>query len=197
MSEFAADPSDVTRLLNALSTGGASSEVEEALYGRVYDELRRIARRRRGQWNGNESLNTTALIHEAYLKLSGKQDYAGHAHFLAVASKAMRQVLISYAERQAAQKRGGGLADLPLDEALLVPEERADELVALGEALDRLEAVDGRAARVVECRFFGGLDAEETADALGLSRRTVSRDWAFARAWLYDQLQEELPPSPL
>ena len=189
---------EVTRLLHALQDGEAGEPAEDALFRHVYDELRRIAQRHRARWTGNDTLNTTALVHEAYLKLvGGGGDYASRAHFLAVAAKAMRHVLITYAERQAAQKRGGGQADLPLDEALLVPEDRAEEVAALGEALARFEAVDPRAARVVECRFFAGLDAEETAAALGLSRRTVTRDWAAARAWLYDQLRRDLPASPL
>jgi RNA polymerase sigma factor (TIGR02999 family) len=191
---------EVTRLLHALREGddSAPEPVEDALFRHVYDELHRIARRHRARWSGNDTLNTTALVHEAYLKLvGGDGDYAGRAHFLAVAAKAMRHILITYAERQTAQKRGGGQRDLPLDEALLVPEDRVEEVAALGEALAQLEAVDERAARVVECRFFAGLDAEETAEALGVSRRTVTRDWAAARAWLYDQLRRDLPPSPL
>ena len=183
---------EVTRLLHVLCDGGADPEAEHALFQRVYAELREIAGRNRRRWRGNLTLNTTALVHEAYLKLVGSTgDYASRAHFLAVAARAMRQILVSYAERQATQKRGGGLPDLPLDEALLVPADRTEEVVALGEALDRLEAVDPRAARVVECRFFAGLDAEETAAALGLSRRTVTRDWSFARAWLYEQLRSD------
>src|SRR5690606_23188270 len=118
--------------------------------------------------------------------------YASRAHFLAVASKAMRYVLYTYAERQAAQKRGGGTPDLPLDEAALVPPHRAEAVVALEEALARLEAVDERAARVVECRFFGGLGGEGRAEARGVSARTVTRDWAAARAWLYGELQRDL-----
>src|SRR5690606_16367285 len=157
-----------------------------------------LARHHRARWHGNDTLNTTALVHEAYLKLVGGEDgYAGRAHFLAVASKAMRHVLYTYAERQAAQKRGGGAADLPLDEAALVPPHRAEAVVALEEALARLEVVDERAARVVECRFFGGLEVEETAEALGVSARTVTRDWAAARAWLYGELKRDLlDPAP-
>ena len=194
MSEFS-HPSgptgEVTRLLDELRRG---EPVGDELFASVYEALRRIARSHRARWHGNETLNTTALVHEAYLKLVGGDGggYENRAHFLAVAAKAMRHLLISYAERQAAQKRGGGQADLPLDEALFVPEGRAEELLALEEALRRLEQVDPRAAEVVECRFFAGLDAEETAEALGVSRRTVTRDWGAARAWLYGELRDDL-----
>lgn len=182
---------EVTQLLDDLRRG---QPVSDQLFESVYDALRRIARSHRARWHGNDTLNTTALVHEAYLKLVGGDgaSYENRSHFLAVAAKAMRHLLVSYAERQSAQKRGGGTPDLPLDEALLVPEERAEELLALEEALRRLEAVDPRAAEVVECRFFAGLDAEETADALGISRRTVTRDWGAARAWLYGELRNDL-----
>ncbi len=181
---------EVTLLLGALARGETLDD--DALFGHVYAELRGLAHQQRARWHGNETLNTTALVHEAYLKLvGGGGAYEGRAHFLAVAAKAMRHLLVNYAERQAAQKRGGGQADLPLEEARLVPEERAEELLALDEALERLAAADERAARTVECRFFGGLSAEETAEALGLSRRTVTRDWAAARAWLYGELRDD------
>ena len=190
---------DVTRLLDALQGDDDVREnAREALYRRVYDELHRLARHHRARWHGNDTLNTTALVHEAYLKLvGGEGGYTDRAHFLAVASKAMRYVLYSYAERQAAQKRGGGTPDLPLDETVLVPPHRAEALVALEEALVRLEAVDARAAEVVECRFFGGLEVEETAEALGISPRTVARDWAMARTWLYGELKRDRLRAPL
>src|SRR3546814_12423164 len=130
--------------------------------------------------------------------------YENRSHFLAVASRARRHLLISYAQRQASQKRGNGAADLPLDEALLIPQQRSEELLALDEALERLKEADPRAAQVVECRVFGGLSADETADALGITRRTVSRDRSAARAWLYGHLRQDLtavtqyvPPPPL
>lgn len=186
------DP-DVTQLLDALRNGEAVDDA--ALLRALYDELHALARHHRARWRGNETLNTTALVHEAYLKLVGNKgaEFAGRAHFLATASKAMRHVLITYAERQAAQKRGGGQADLPLDEALLVAHEDAEELLALDEALARLELADPRAARIVECRFFGGLSAEETAQALDISTATVTRGWRAARAWLYGELRREPP----
>ncbi|GAB5535785.1 MAG: ECF-type sigma factor [Rubricoccaceae bacterium] len=185
---------DVTRLLEILHDGGsAESEARDALYDRVYAELHALAGAQRARWQGNATLNTTAIVHEAFLKLAGGEGrYDGRAHFMAVACKAMRHVLYSYAQRQAAQKRGGGQADLSLDESILVPPDRADSFVALEDALVRLEALDGRAAQVVECRFFGGLTVEETAQVLGTSPRTVARDWIAARTWLYGELKTDV-----
>lgn len=185
---------DVTRMLNALKRGeDLDAQAHEELFTRVYDALHRIARYQRARWKGNETLNATALVHEAYLKLLGSSaGYENRSHFLAVASRAMRHLLISYAQRQASQKRGDGEPDLPLDEALLIPQQRSEELLALDEALERLKKADPRAAQVVECRVFGGLTADETADALGVTRRTVSRDWTAARAWLYGELRRDL-----
>ncbi|MEM1054354.1 MAG: ECF-type sigma factor [Bacteroidota bacterium] len=187
---------DVTRLLDALRRGEADSE---ALFRRLYDELRRLARHHRARWHGNETLNTTALVHEAYFKLIGSvEGFENRSHVLGVASRAMRQVLVTYAEAQRALKRGGGVPDIPLDDALqmgdpLLSDEQAETITALDEALVRLGKADERAARVVECRFFGGMTVEETAEALDLSVATVGRSWRAARAWLYG----ELKPTPL
>lgn len=179
---------DVTRLLDDLRRG---EPISDELFKRVYNELHVLARHHRARWKGNETLNTTAILHEAYLKLvGGNAQFENRKHFLAVASKAMRHLLISYAERQASQKRGGGERALPFDEALLLPEQQSEDLLALDEALKRFERIDPRAAEVVECRFFGGLEAEETAEVLGISRRTVTRDWAAAKAWLFTELSE-------
>ena len=189
------DPS-VEALLAAVRTGDADAS---ALYRRLYDELHGLARAQRARWNGNWTLNTTALVHEAYEKLASKSDYASRAHVLATASRAMRQVLVTYAEGRRAQKRGGGAADLPLDEALAVPvggpisDGQADDVLALDDALRRLADRDGRAAKVVECRFFGGLSVKETAAALDVSEATVTRSWRLARAWLYGELADALP----
>ncbi|MEM1055591.1 MAG: ECF-type sigma factor [Bacteroidota bacterium] len=187
MSTTRPSSGDVTQVLRDLQRG---DPVPDDAFAQVYDVLHRAARQQRARWNGNETLNTTALVHEAYVKLIGK-DYADREHFLAVASKAMRHLLVNYAERQAAQKRGGGQAPVPLDEVLIASPERAADVLALEEALVRLEAFDPRAASVVECRFFGGLDAAETAEALGVSRRTVTRDWGVARAWLFAELSRD------
>ncbi|QOW25500.1 ECF-type sigma factor [Lysobacter sp. H23M47] len=187
---------DVTRLLNALQpdeASGVDTGDRDEVFARVYGALHRIARHHRSRWRGNETLNTTALVHEAYLKLvSSGASYESRSHFLATASSAMRQLLINYAQRHAAQKRGSGNEALPLDDVLLVSPQRSEELLALDEALDRLQLMDPRAAQVVECRVFGGLSAEDTAEALGVTRRTVSRDWSAARAWLYGELRADL-----
>lgn len=187
---------NATRLLDTLQSdhdqrsGGDDHDRE---FARVYGELRQIARQHRARWRGNDTLNATALVHEAYLKVAGSGGtYENHSHFLAVASKAMRQLLINYAQRHAAQKRGSGKVDIPLEEALLVSEQRGEQLLALDEALERLQQLDPRASQVVECRVFGGLSAEETAEALGITRRTVSRDWSAARTWLYGELRADL-----
>jgi RNA polymerase sigma factor (TIGR02999 family) len=152
----------------------------------VYEELRRVAHRHlRGEGTGH-TLGTTALVHEAYLELSRLEHirWPGQAYVLAAASRAMRRILIDFAVARRAQKRGGGAVAEPLDDAVAMAVARGDELLALDEALDGLAAVNERYARVVECRFFGGMSVEETAEALGTSPATVKRDWTMARAWL-------------
>jgi RNA polymerase sigma factor (TIGR02999 family) len=175
---------DVTSVLQAVRSGDPRAADE--LFSLVYGELHGIARSQRCRWGGNETLNTTALVHEAYLKLVRQEDanWESRAHFFAVAAKAMRHILINYAERQVAAKRGGGAVHVPLDEANLVAPEAAEELLALDEALHGLARVHERSSRVVECRFFGGFDIRETAETLAVSPSTVERDWAFASAWL-------------
>jgi RNA polymerase sigma factor (TIGR02999 family) len=170
----------------------------------VYHELRQIAEQQRRRWDGENSLNTTALVHEAYLRL-GRLPEAGwrdRPHFMATAAKAMRQILIDHARRQHAAKRGSGRTHVPLEEleeALNGPADASDAgvevLVALDDALRRLDAHDARQARIVECRFFAGMGIEETADALGVSPATVKRGWAMAQAWLHRELSADLPPS--
>lgn len=177
-------PGDITELLTALRDGDRTAL--DRLFPLVYAELhdrahRQLARRRPG-----DTLSTTALVHEVYLKLtdSAHQSYQDRVHFFAVASRAMRQILVDYARRMTAAKRGGGLA-VSLDPDQLGNPGRAEELLALDEALARLEGLDERLARNVEMRFFGGLSVEETAEALGVSPRTVKRDWRKARAFLF------------
>ena len=203
-----ADPTDVTtddptpgvtRLLRAHVAGDPDALAQ--LLPRVYDELQRIARGRLRHERADHTLSTSDLVHEAYLELAplDRVDWQSRAHFYAVASRAMRNVLVVHAERRGAAKRGGGaraasLHEL-LDEQLPAAERPLDDLIAINDALARLEAIDPRKARVVECRFFGGLSLEETAEALGSSPATVSRDWAFARAWLHRELAAgEEPP---
>jgi RNA polymerase sigma factor (TIGR02999 family) len=168
---------------------------------RVYDELRRIARSRLRRERPGHTLATTELVHEAFLKLVPVQrvNWRDRAHFFAIASRAMRNVLIDHAVRKRAAKRGGGAHVVSLDAVDAASEQPLDELIELSEALGRLEALDARQARVVECRFFGGLSLDETAEALAISAATVSRDWTFARAWLHSELaaacHTEDPPS--
>lgn len=171
----------------------------------VYHELRRLAEQQRRRWDGEHSLNTTALVHEAYLRL-GRQPGAtwqSRPHFMAVAAKAMRQILIDYGRRQRAEKRGSGQRPISLHEleaALNGVSEAAeagiDALIALDEALHRLEEHDPRQARIVECRFYGGMAIHETASALGVSPATVKRGWSMAQAWLHRELSRALDASP-
>jgi RNA polymerase sigma factor (TIGR02999 family) len=189
---------EVTRLLEALQRGdGAALGV---LFPLVYEELRAVAHRQRRRWRGDETLNTTALVHEAYLKLvdQSRVGWESRAHFLATAAKAMRHILINYARDQRAQKRGGGSPKLSLDELgerlqgdAASWGDSTDLLVALDEALEELERVNARQSRIVECRFFGGMTIPETAAALGISTATVSRGWVTAQLRLYQHLQNE------
>ena len=156
----------------------------------VYEELKRIASRQLGRQQDAHTLSTTALVHEAYLKLvdQTRAEWVDRAHFYAVAAQAMRRILVDHARKHRAAKRGGGDRRVPLDDVDLPIEERAELLVALNEALERLAALDSRLAQVVECRYFGGLSEEETAAALGVTARTVRRDWVKARGWLHEEL---------
>jgi RNA polymerase sigma factor (TIGR02999 family) len=181
---------DVTRLLR-LARHGDDAAFEQA-FVRVYAELRRLAAQVRGG-RGPDSLNATALVHEAWLKLapSSARDWEGRRHFFRAAARAMRQVLVDAARERLADKRGGGVAAVDIDDvagAIAAPV-RDDTILALDEALERLAALDERQARVVELRWFAGFTAEETAEALGISAPTVQRDWRAARAWLTLQLR--------
>ena len=174
----------------AVQSGNVSGLDE--LFPVVYEELKRVAHRHlRGEHTGH-TLGTTALVHEAWLELARLDQirWPGRPYVLAAASQAMRRILIDYAVARRAQKRGGGKIAEPLDDAVAMAESRGDELLALDEALARLASVNERYARVVECRFFGGMSVEETAEALGTSPATVKRDWTLARAWLNRELGE-------
>ncbi|HIG76142.1 MAG TPA: sigma-70 family RNA polymerase sigma factor [Bacteroidetes bacterium] len=180
---------EVTHLLHAHRDGQPGAM--DQLLPLVYAELRRIASRHLGGGRGPETLQTTALVHEAYLRLAGSPaDVADRAHFFAVASTAMRHVLVDYARRRHALKRGGGAHATTLSGKALALDARADEVLALDDALGRLAVLDERLAKVVEMRFFGGMDVEEVAQALGVSDRTVKRDWRKARAFLEVELAE-------
>ncbi len=185
----------IARLLDQMGSG--DGQAVDQLFTILYDELKELADRHRRRWRGNHTLNTTVLVHEAYLKLVGKTriQVDSQAHFRALGARAMRQILCNYARDHGALKRGGPLQPLPLDELWTLPdpaqfsEAHSDNLVALDAALQRLERIDPRQARVVECRFFGGLTVEETATATGASTRTVKRDWAMAQAWLHREME--------
>jgi RNA polymerase sigma factor (TIGR02999 family) len=153
-----------------------------------YDQLKHIAQRARSRLGGNQTLQTTALVHEAYLRLRHSAKFTDETHFLRAAALAMRHALINYATARVAEKRGGGQVHLTLSSAEAVGVDSDEGLLALNEALERLATEIPRLADVIECRFFGGYGEEDTARALGLSLRTVQRDWLKARAWLYREL---------
>ena len=194
------DEPAITELLVAWR-GGDQAALDQ-LFPLVYEQLRRISRRQLGAEQAGHTLSTTALVHEAYLKLVDQRrvEWVGRAQFYAVAARAMRRILVDYARQHRAKKRGGGRERVSLDVADLAEplaeapagaaDERADTLIALDDALARLTEVDERLSRVVECRFFGGLTEEETAVALGVTARTVRRDWVKAKAWLYRAMRE-------
>jgi RNA polymerase sigma factor (TIGR02999 family) len=180
-------PDDGTRAASvAASDGPSSGDRLRELFETVYAELRRVAHRHLGGEQVGHTLGTTGLVHEAYLELARLEhiQWPSRAYVLAAASQAMRRILIDYALARRTEKRGGGVANLPLDDAVAMAVSRSDTLLALDEALDRLAALNPRAARVVECRFFGGMSIEETAEALATSPATVKREWAVARAYL-------------
>jgi RNA polymerase sigma factor (TIGR02999 family) len=186
---------DITELLVAWR--GGDRDALDRLFPLVYQELRQIAHRRLGREREGHTLGTTALVNEAYLKLvdQTRAQWADRAHFFAVAARAMRRILVDYARRHRALKRGGAPAPVTLDDealadAALLADERADTLLALDDALTRLAEVDERLCRVVECRFFGGYTEEETAEVLAITPRTVRRDWVKAKGWLYQALRE-------
>jgi len=178
----------VTELLADWSHGdnGALAELTPL----VYEELRRLAHHFMVGQRPEHTLQTTALVNEAYLRLADQTNpnWQSRAHFFAVAARAMRQILVSYARSSRAQKRGGGRARIELDEAAILSPEQSKEIVDLHEALERLGTLDSRKAQVVELKFFGGLNYDEIAEVLKIARMTVRRDWEFARVWLYTEL---------
>lgn len=184
-------PKEVTQLLIAWSNG--EEEALEKLVPLVYDELRRIARRYMKHEPAGHTLQTTALVNEAYLRLIEQKGmkWRNRAHFFAISAQLMRRILVSMARARHANKRGGEALQVSLDEALVISEERAAELVALDEAMNELAALDPRRSRVVEMRYFGGLSVEETAEVLKISPETVMRDWKRAKAWLYTELNRK------
>jgi RNA polymerase sigma factor (TIGR02999 family) len=178
----------VTQLLQQWSHGDDSALAE--LTPLVYEELRRVAHRYMEGQRPDHTLQTTALVNEAYLRLADQTNpnWQSRAHFFAVAARAMRQILVSYARSQRSQKRGGGGAKIELDEAAIISPEQSKEIIDLHEALERLSTLDSRKAQVVELKFFGGLNYDEIGEVLKVARVTVRRDWEFARLWLYTEL---------
>jgi RNA polymerase sigma factor (TIGR02999 family) len=189
-------PHEITRLLLAWSKG--DREALDRLFPLVYDELRRLAKSYMRKERARHTLQTTALIHEAYLRLidAGQVEWRSRAHFFGVAARAMRQILVAMARDRGCQKRGGGARQVSLDEAMMIDEGLDEDLVALDEALGELAQFDARKAQVVEMRFFGGLTEDEIAEALGVSTETVRRDWRLARSWLRRQLSVEQGDGP-
>jgi RNA polymerase sigma factor (TIGR02999 family) len=188
------DSPDARETITALLKAGPGGEaVLDRLLPVVYGELRRMARGKLRDERDGHTLNTTALVHEAYLKLVD-QTWASaesRAYFFGAAARAMRQVLVDHARRRVRQKRGGDPRPITLEEQHLISDEFAENLLDVDEALQSLANIEPRAARVIECRFFGGLSVEETAEVLGISVRTVKRDWILAKAWLYRKLRGE------
>lgn len=184
------ESADVTELLLAYGRGDRAAF--DNLLPLVYEDLRKVARRQLNRvGNPDRVLDTTGLVHESYLKMvdQTRVNWTSRSHFLGVAARAMRQVVIDYARRRGAAKRGGGAIQTTIEEGHIAIEGQADWLLSLDQALTRLEARGPRLARIVECRFFAGLSEDETAEALGISLRTVQRDWMKARAWLQEDLR--------
>lgn len=184
-------PTQITQLLSMLSDSDRSASTE--LLCLVYDELRSLAGCHLQNERGDHTLQATALVHEAYLRLlqSNGEKWKDRAHFYRLASTVMRHILVDYARDRKRIKRGGNLQKLPLDDAVAVFEEQATDLVSLDEALVKLAQTDDRLARVVELRFFGGLTVAETAEALEISDRSVESDWSMAKLWLLRELSKE------
>ena len=181
---------DITILLNELKSG--KKEAFPKLVPLVYNEMRQLAGRYMRRERSDHTLQATALVHEAYLKLvEQRSDWQSRAHFFAVAAQVMRHILVDHARGHGRVKRGGAQKAVTLDDALVFSEEKSEELLAIDEALKELAKLDPRQSQVVELRFFGGLTIEETAEALGISPITVKRDWNLARAWLYGELERQ------
>ena len=181
---------ETTRLLLEIGAAGAAAgpdpRTADLLFGTLYDSLRKLARDLLRKERGDHTLRPTALVHEAYLRLVDQDQMTvqSRAHFFGIAARAMRQILVDHARERNARKRGGGSTRITFTEELLAHHEPQMEVLDLHGALERLEQVDERAARIVEMRVFGGLSVEEAAEALGVSTRTVGGDWQFARMWL-------------
>jgi len=184
-------PDEVTQLLRDWSNGDKAAL--DKLMPLVYEELRRLAHHHMGREHPGHSLQTTAIVNEAYLQLIDQRNvqWQNRAHFFGIAAHLMRRFLAGYARSRHCAKRGGGARQVSLDEAMIVSEERAADMVALDDALNSLAQIDERKSQIVEMRFFGGLSIEETAEVLGVSPGTVMRDWTLAKAWLRREIGKE------
>jgi RNA polymerase sigma factor (TIGR02999 family) len=182
---------DVTRLLNGIDRGDPQAPGQ--LLPLVYDELRRLAAAQLAREKPGQTLDPTALVHEAFLRLAGDHRFADRRHFLRVAAQAMRRVLIDHARRKRCRRHGGACQRVPLSDVEPEAEPLAEDLLALDQALERFAARDPVKAELVSLRYFAGLSEEEAAAALGISRATASRYWAYARAWLINALDEKAP----
>jgi len=185
------DTQAVTQLVRASREG--NREALDRLFSLLYEELRRVAHRQLLGRRPDATLNTTALIHEAYLRMvdQGQAEWEDRAHFFGYAARVMRAVIVDYARHRGARKRGGRMTRLSFDDSDLPIEAQADAIVAIDHALTQLAELNERLSQVVECRFFGGLSVDETATALQVADRTVRRDWIKAKAWLFEALSEE------
>ncbi len=185
--------SEVTRILDRVRQG--EPKAAEELLPLVYEELRRLAHHKMSLLPPGQTLQATALVHEAWLRMTGDrhpQSWDSRGHFFSAAAEAMRRILVEQARRKAAQRHGGGMGRVDLDEVDLAAETNSDVLLLVNEALDRLAEVDSQAAELVKLRFFVGLPNAQAAEMLGMAERTAKRNWAYARAWLYRELQIEI-----
>ena|SRR5581483_1712469 len=184
-------PNEVTRLL--LAWGDGDQAALDQLMPAVYDELRRLAHYHLQRERRGHTLQTSALVNEAYLRLIDQHrvEWQNRAHFFGIASQLMRRILVDHARSRHVAKRGGGARHVPLDEAIVVSAQRAADVLALDEALTALAAIDQRKSRIVEMRFFGGLSIAETAEVLAVSPGTIMRDWTLAKAWLHREISKE------
>jgi RNA polymerase sigma factor (TIGR02999 family) len=181
----------VTKLLQDWRAG--DREALDALIPFVYDELRRLAHHHLRDERPDHTLHSAALVHEAYFRMVGQElpKWESRAHFFGIAAHLMRQILVDYARRHRASKRGSGVSLLTLDDAMTVPQGKSMDVAALDDALTQLSEIDPRQSRVVELRFFAGLSVEETAEVMGIATATVQRDWTAARAWLHREMSRE------
>ena len=188
------DPSNVTALLNRMRSG--DREAGDQVAGLVYEELHRIAAREMRHEREGHTLQTTALVHEAYMRLAGSEslEIQNRGHFFAVASRQMRRILVDHARSSGAQRRGGAAIKVDLDQLQIAAAERSIDVILLDESLRELERLEPRAAKVVELRYFGGYTDKEVVEALGVSLATVRREWEFARSWLFDRMQGKRSP---